>query len=267
MFKHCIKTTALAVITATSILAMEPDEQVDYNRRVAAVSRLNNLLTDVRIEFAKKGWKTPDVINLENKAEYEGFGLEVMRTNMIDTIDIGSSYEPTFTPEECKFSLGHELGHITLRRHKWLNPHWYGDILINPITNFIVPITTTCAMFLLLGSKKKISCLIPAALGTGYTVGAIRLADTRRFNVILENQQLVTSQYPCLMKLEEVECDLIAALALPEGGKHGASFFEKSFDLRGGNNKEDVDHPKLSTRIKYLKTIQWVQEHGILKHQ
>lgn len=230
-------------------------------------TRLYKQLITVTHEYAKKGFCLQD---LKFRSAHYSPADEAKReaTASVDTtanrIHTYGNFEKWYTPGETNFVLAHELGHIVVDQNKWLRPHWYMYHLAHPITALAAaPFLITATAFLPAKMKKTIFCA--TFLSGGYLVALPKVVSSFR-GISDENGKVVGYKFQCLQKLVEFECDMLAAYVLPEGAKHGASYFQKAIIREGGDNEKDTDHPKLSTRLKYMKAIQWLQEHTVRKH-
>lgn len=230
-------------------------------------TRLYKQLIGVAYEYRKKGFDIPNLnfrsshYSPEDEAKIEGTAFVDTTANRIHTI---GNFEKWYTPGETSFVLAHEVGHIVVDQNNWLRPHWYMYHLAHPVTALAAANSLLIATaFLPAKMKKTIFCT--TFLSGGYLVALPKVVSSLR-GISDENGKVVGYKFQCLQKLVEFECDVLAAYVLPEGAKHGASYFQKAIIREGGNNKKDTDHPKLSTRLKYMKAIQWLQEHRVRKH-
>lgn len=218
--------------------------------------------------FHTQGWRIPRKITF-NYATPPSQQYGHMATNVTDTITLKDRFLKHFTLQEAQFNLGHELAHMALPQHSFLNPHNYLDFLTHPLAIALIATPILSKSYTFSCTSKPLRALATSIVGSFYIFSNARIRANRTSFTTEEYkynsfEEYTHHHYSILDKVEEIECDIIAALTIPNGAKHGISFFEKLLALEGENPGKT--HPKTSTRIKYLKAIQWLQEHGIRKH-
>ncbi len=195
-------------------------------------------------QLKNRGSSTPNVIN-----------------NGVNMVHTTCDHEE-LTANESKQLLAHELAHIALGRNTWLNPHWYMNLYTNK-SKILSLLGPGLVVYTLKKGKTPSSVGIAVTVITAYILSAITCNKPRQDTLrTLPGGALgeVENYYSCLSKLEEIECDMIAAYVMPEGGKHGAELWQRKLVMKGNHNGTEGSHPYYSTRVKYHKAMQWIQE-------
>ena len=253
----CLGPASLHGMSKKKSLVQEKAPQNRYPLQDEGGSVMADRLSKIIIAFTNKGWRLPEAIVLKHPREAQGQDVGMSGTNSLDTIYVGSGHEAWYAQEEIDFMLGHEVGHIALHNHRWLNPHRYMDIYLHPTTVFLGANLLNAAFW-------RTRRYLPKAgfftLGAGYGFSIVKNSQgcTVDFD---KDKKVVGRSYGSLLKLEEVACDLIAAVVLPHGGKYGASYMQKTLEIFG--ETDNPTHPRFETRMKWLKAIQWIQEHSV----
>jgi len=199
----------------------------------------------------------PEEIKLQHNERLEREGIFNMSTNSLDEVRVVSTTEQLFSQNQTKWLMGHELAHILIRSNNWINPHWYMDQITHPIAEFIIPSALACAVTLCTMRGKMIVGLAAITYAPIYATNISRIKTNKKLYVAGSPKKVIGSFYEPLRKLEECECDILAALILPEGGKIGVEVFERYIELDG--DLYEKEHPRSSTRVNYLKAIRWYQ--------
>lgn len=221
--------------------------------------------------YRKNGWFVPKTIALKQmhdgavqELKKDGTIVPNMINNGLDLVHTTDDHAH-LTDREKEQLMAHEVAHLMLREHKWLNPHWYVAKYAHPITMGVVVMGTFFGTVIKGALGKKKAAVLLAACGSFYGASCYKLyenaRDTIRFAQVVDNQLTFGIEFGSAKKLEEIECDLIAALVMQDGGKHGASLYQRNLEFHGDKNGVDGSHPYLSTRVKYHKVIEWIQEH------
>ncbi len=176
------------------------------------------------------------------------------------------------TDEEIDSAFGHELAHIVLDQNKHLNPHYYMKNLHLFLLAYSSawPVTSLCTIMALtkLGRKKlPISSFKQIKYEIGGTALAIvgaHEATTYLFSQVKEHHDRPVHSasrmtYRFLHTFQEVECDVIAALSIPNGGRAGKSLYEKFLQHCGDQDGALHNYPWLSTRVWYHDKIEQMQ--------
>ena len=238
-------------------------------------------------QYKKAQWRIPDtvVIKQMNQKGLEllknaGVRIPNMINNGVDHIYTTCDHMD-LTDEQRKQYIAHEVAHQVLKNHKWVNPHWYLSQYTSfpsQVAGIVLPMY--CIPIGLVAIKSDIR-LARGHLGVGILMlmHAILVKslwksakDSWRFKERYTKDNIeyvslgIEFTSPWVKKVEEVVCDVIAASVMPDGGKHGASLWQKRLEDSGDSNGIDGDHPWLSNRVKYHKLIQWFQEDSVQDH-
>ncbi len=241
-----------------------------------ASSIMQERLTMVITQYRTRGWNMPETIMLKQMSTQAleelkklGATTPTVVNNGVDTLHTSCDHEDLSDAESRQY-LAHEMAHIAIGKHPWLNPHRYMEVYTSPVGYMVIaPSLSYVGLVCLLGRKWKPGIII-SSMGAAYALTARRCGQTGRDSLrsLCESPGAETLgiEYSCLSKLEEIECDILAALAMPEGGKQGAALWQKKLDTYGDGNGSQGDHPYYSTRVKYHKAIQWIQEKTAKDH-
>ncbi len=235
----------------------------------ASLSMQENFASVVNA-YRKKGWQVPETIMLKcmnkkaiKELQEEGVVVPNMTNDGIDIVHTTCDHVH-LTDQEKRQLMAHEIAHVLLREHKWLNPHWYLEKYTHPVTLGVVCMGGLCGGLNLAALRKNKSAAMFIAGGIFYGISSYRLLmnarDNMRFAQVVNNTIISGIEFTSVKKLEEIECDLIAALVMPDGGKNGAALYQKNLELHGDKNGVNGSHPYLSTRVKYHTVIEWLQE-------
>ncbi len=275
---HCTMSPMDVIKTSSGKWRLKSPEEISLSfGKKDASPRLQKLMASVIGHYRKAGWSIPDTIWFKQMSPQAIEGLKAiggrtpnMLNNGINMLHTTCDHED-LTKEECKQFIAHEVAHLTLRNHKWVNPHWY----LNWYTAFPAMMTGTVLSpsALLIGiclAKQDPQVakrfLLSGIIISAYTLSAHNLfhkaRDSWRFAKRRENCTSLGIEYdtPWVKKVEETICDLLAASVMPEGGKHGASLWRKQLEHEGDCNGINGDHPWLSHRVAYHEAIQWMQD-------
>ncbi len=226
----------------------------------ALTASMSERLTRIVSLFREKGWCLPESIFLKHPREAQGQDVGLCATNGRDTVYAGSGHEKWYSSGEIDFMVAHEVGHIAIKRYPWLNPHRYMDLYLHSATVFLVVNSINFGFW---RARRPLPRVLILGIGMGY--GASIAKNYTAYTVIRdEAENVIDRSYDSLIKLEELECDLIAALVLPQGGKLGASFMQKTQEIFP--EADGMVHPLHETRIEWLKAVQWLQEYSITCH-
>ncbi len=238
------------------------------------IQGLNNSLVSL---YKQKGLLTEDTnvlvkyIKQSRLVKFQKIGIATWNNrinNGHDLIHIAPEHDE-LTPEEIESALAHELAHITLHQKHALCPHYY----MKTINKSLMFASGTCPIWApltlaALTRKKwpiaKVSAIKYEIAGVTVVTAALHSANSALLKNAHEYTQLPPDspcriRYPFLQKLEEFECDIIAAYVLPHGGRAGRKLYEKVRE-HIGDDISSSDHPKLSTRIWYHGKIEQIQD-------
>lgn len=262
MFKHCLPEIRLMVVP-------EPTEQEylkEYGSEDASFV-MQERLEEVVYEYKQQGLILPEKMiikqmklsAIEDLAQ-QGSTLPNVVNNGINTLHTTCNHKE-LTEQESKQLLAHELAHIALGTYKWLNPHWYMHKCTRTSVFGIISIIGSRLLWHAVKTDSK-SAYLAAIMVPIYIFNAVKWRNhsTASLRPLSHEYGKLGKHYHCLGKLEEIECDLIAACVMPDGGKHGAALWQKKLEMYGNRNGINGSHPYYSTRVKYHKAIQWLQE-------
>jgi hypothetical protein len=226
-------------------------------------------LKEVEAEYREKGLIIPENIELKQlkplaieELKQMGSNTPNVVNNGIDTLHTTCDHKE-LAEKESKQLLAHELAHIVLGKYTWINPHWYMNQCTKTSTLIMTSITGASLLWHACKTDKALLACLAGAMTSSYLLNAMKWRNhSKKCLRPLANSNELGIYYPHLGKLEEIECDVIAACVMPKGGKHGAALWQKKLDMYGDRNGTHGSHPYYSTRVKYHRAIQWLQEKG-----
>lgn len=195
----------------------------------------------------KKGWRISSIQVKHPSEAPDDVGL--MANNGDDILYAGSGFEKWYTSSEVDFMVSHEMAHMVLRNHRWLNPHWYMDLYTHPLT-VAVGVYLAQGFLRVKGTAPR---RFLGALGIGYLSSVYKEYDAYSLD------HRGKKRYACASKPEEFLCDLIAASLV--GTEAGLSYLDKTQRIFG--NSSSLTHPSPSTRAQVLGLLSWFDADGI----